>query len=175
MVLGIQAMRKLFSFKKCLFVFICLLSVSFNINAERIRLDREHGTVNSALQEMLSEQIALFTERQGKIELGRVGGSKSSCMADLFVSPETIFVVVESTKSKAEFYIDHPHDSFKDVLFQALVKRGKQSELSVDKKTESYKFIKDGDNLSIEAKQQGNIIECKFNLSKATLISGETE
>ena len=168
-------MRVLFKLSKCLFVIICILSVNLNISAERIRLDRKHGAVNNALQDMLAEQIAKFSEKQGKIELGRTGGNKSNCMADLFVSPETVFVVIDAAKSKAEFYVDHPHDSFKDVLFQALVKQGEQSELSVDKKTESYKFAKDGNNLTIKVKQQGDLVECKFNLSKATLVSGETE
>jgi len=160
-----------------LFLMNLLIISAAQVNAERIRFDRKHGEVNAALQEMLSKQVSTFSGGVGKIDLGREGNSKSSCVADLFVSPDTVYVVVESSKNKgrSEFYVDHPDDSFKDILFQALVKLESRSELSVDKKSGGYKFISDGDKLSIEVKQKGDVIECEFDLSKSILLSGETE
>lgn len=154
-----------------------LLLAATQANAERIRLDRKHGEVNSAFQSILSKQIAMFSDGVGKIDLGRESNSKGSCVADLFVSPDTVYVVVESlkTKARAEFYVDHPDDSFKDILFQALVKQDKYSELSVDKKSGGYKFTSDGTKLGVEVKQQGEVIECEFELDKSVLLSGETE
>ena len=162
-------------------VIVSLLCVMFSMSlssyAERIRLDRKHGTVNQALQTMLVEQVSVFGGGVGKLEFGRGNDSRGDCTADLFVSPDTIFTVVESRKAKAraEFYVDHPKDSFKNVLFQALTKQGNQSSLSVDKKTGGYKFISNGKKLTIEVKEQSKLIQCEFELSKVVLIAGETE
>lgn len=147
------------------------------LSAERIRLDRESGVVNKALQEMLSEQIANLNGGVGKLAFGLNAEAGGDCSADLFVSPDTVYAVVEmkKAKSRTEFYVDHPYDSFKDILFQALVKQGEQTELSVDKKSSGYKFIKKGNNLDIVIKQGGDSVECKFNLAKAELVSGATE
>jgi hypothetical protein len=89
----------------------------------------------------------------------------------------TVYVIVDSGKGKlsTEFYVDHPHDSFKDVLFQALVKQGSSAELAVDKKSGGYKFISNGKRLTIEVKQKGDSASCEFDLSKVVLVSGETE
>lgn len=154
-----------------------LLLASTQINAERIRLDRKHGEVNSALQAILSKQIEMFSGGVGKIDLGRESNGKATCVADLFVSPDTVYIVIESlkTKARAEFYVDHPDDSFKDILFQALIKEDNKSELSVDKKSGGYKFASDGSKLNIEVKQQGDVFECEFDLDKSVLLSGETE
>jgi len=156
---------------------ISLLTTAVVVHSERIRLDRKHGEVNTAFQGMLSKQISMFKDGVGKIDLGRDANSKGLCVADMFVSPDTVYVVVESLKNKvrAEFYVDHPDDSFKDILFQALVKQDNLTELSVDKKTGGYKFTNKGEVLTVEVKQQGNIIECEFDLGKSVLLSGETE
>jgi hypothetical protein len=145
--------------------------------AERIRLDRKHGEVNTAFQAILSKQISMFKGGVGKIDLGRESNSKGACVADMFVSPDTVYVVIESLKTKvrAEFYVDHPDDSFKDILFQALVKQDNLTELSVDKKTGGYKFISKGEILTVEVKQNGEILECEFDLGKSILLAGETE
>ncbi len=158
------------------YVTAMLIGFSSVVQAERIRLDRKHGAVNSALQGMLAAQIKFFSGGVGKIELGRSGGKKD-CTLDLFVSPNTVYVVLDSKKSRThtEFYVDHPKDSFKSVLFQALVKQGDKVELSVDKKTGSYKFIVKGNDLTAEVKSQGKTSSCSFDLEKAVLLSGETE
>lgn len=170
-------MKTLPKFVTLLILTISLLVTASVGTAERIRLDRKHGQVNAAFQEILAKQIAMFKGGVGKIDLGREGNGKSSCVADFFVSPDTVYVVVESLKSKvrAEFYVDHPDDSFKDILFQALVKQENLIELSVDKKTGGYKFISKGQILTVEVKQQGDILQCEFDLSKSVLLPGETE
>lgn len=157
-------------------VVLCFIFIA-TVQAERIRLDRKQGVVNEALQQMLVSQIASFPKGVGKLELGRVNDAKAACMVDLFVSPKTVYTVVEMKKGgeRSEFYVDHPDDSFKDVLFQTLVKEADMSELAVDKKLSSYKFRIKGNDLSIEVKSQGKVIECEFDLSKAVLLPGETE
>ena len=159
------------------FAVVLYFTLITTVQAERIRLDRKQGVVNEALQQMLASQIASFPKGVGKLELGREHDSKGACMVDLFVSPKTVYTVVEMKRGgeRAEFYVDHPDDSFKDVLFQTLVKEADMSELAVDKKLSSYKFRVKGNNLSIEVKSQGKVIECEFDLSKAVLLPGETE
>lgn len=146
------------------------------VSAERIRLDRKHGEVNGAFQKMLSTQIAKFSKGVGKIELGR-SGEKSDCAVDLFVSPETVFTVFSSKKEKiySEFYVDHPHASFKDVLFQALVIQGEQSTLSVDRKDGGYKFIFNGKKLGVEVRDGAKSAQCDFDVAKAIFTPEETE
>lgn len=153
-----------------------LLLMSVLASAERIRLDRKHGEVNGAFQKMLSTQIAKFPKGVGKIELGR-SGEKSDCAVDLFVSPETVFTVFASKKEKiySEFYVDHPHASFKDVLFQALVIQGEQSTLSVDRKDGGYKFIFNGKTLGVEVRDGAKSAQCDFDVAKAIFTSEETE
>ena len=93
------------------------------------------------------------------------------------ISPETIFTVFSAKKEKiySEFYVDHPHASFKDVLFQALVIQGEQSTLSVDSKDGGYKFIFNGKTLGVEVRQGSKSAQCNFDISKAGFVSGETE
>ncbi len=145
--------------------------------AERIRLDREHGVVNQALQEMLADQVSSFSGGVGKIELGRTASSKSDCMVDMFVSLDTVYITFDSKKTRlyTEFYVDHPNDSFKDVLFQALIKQGDERILSVDKKTGSYKIRVNKMNLDVTVKQGDKEAQCEFDLGSALLIGGETE
>ena len=161
-------------------VFVLILSIMLSssyVSAERQRLERKHGVVNQALQDMLEAQIAAFPSGIGKVEMGRGSGFKVSCTMDLFVSPETIFVALASkkTSSKAEFYVDHPHDSFRSVLFQALVTKGEERELSVDLKTGGYKFTIKGNDFDVKVKQKGTETSCEFDLAKAVLKPGETE
>lgn len=156
---------------------LILVLVSPVSAGNRQRLERKHGVVNHALQDMLSAQIGTFPSGIGKIEMGRGNGFKANCTADIFVSSDTMFVALESKKTsvKAEFYVDHPYDSFRNVLFQALVTQGNETELSVDQKTGGYKFKVKGSKLEIEVKQKGTVTSCAFDLSKAVLFPGETE
>lgn len=153
-----------------------LVILSTVASAERIRLDRKHGEVNGAFQKILSTQISKFPNGVGKIELGR-SGEKSDCAVDLFVSPETAFTVFSSKKEKiySEFYVDHPHASFKDVLFQALVIQGEQSTLSVDRKDGGYKFIFNGKTLGVEVRDGAKSAQCDFDIAKAIFTPDETE
>ncbi len=153
-----------------------LLVVSTMVSAERIRLDRKHGEVNGALQNMLAAQTSKFPNGVGKIELGR-SGDRGDCFVDLFVSPETVFTVFSAKKEKiySEFYVDHPYASFKDVLFQALVIQGEQSTLSVDSKDGGYKFIFDSKSLGVEVRSGAKSAQCDFDITKAIFIPEETE
>ncbi len=178
MIKSTQSLKQITRLAKFTLLSVTLFMVLIpSAQAERIRLDRKQGVVNDELQQMLTTQTAFFSKGVGKIEMGREKDSKSACVVDLFVSPKTVYAVIVSKKGteRAEFYVDHPDDSFKDVLFQNLVKESDMSELSVDKKLSSYKFLVKGNNLTIEVKSQEKVMTCELDLSKAVLLSGETE
>jgi len=106
-----------------LFIPVAGLSVSSSAIAETVvNIPRENGALLQEFKNLLHEQISQFEEGTGKIEL--LGTSnKKRCIANFYTNEDSTFLTIEVPANKAykEFYIDHPTQSFKPILFQKLI------------------------------------------------------
>ncbi len=142
-----------------------------------VKVPRENGAVHQEFKNLLNETLSKFRSGVGRVELvGKAGGE--TCNANFYTSGETTFVTmnVEDGDFYNEFYIDHPHQSFKKILFQNLIMNDENVELKVVQRDGGYSIVTDGKSLKLSSKAHGvESPTCRFSLAKATLHEGETE
>lgn len=142
-----------------------------------VKVPRENGAVHQEFKNLLSETISKFRSGVGRIEMNGNSG-KDTCAANFYTTKDTTFVTldVDNGQYYTEFYIDHPHQSFKQILFQNLIMNDNNVELKVVERDGGYSIITDGSTLTLQSKTgQDQSPPCQFSLAKATLHEGETE
>lgn len=142
-----------------------------------VKVPRENGAVHQEFKNLLNDTISKFRSGVGRIEMKGSAG-KETCSANFYTTNETTFVTldVDNGQYYTEFYIDHPHQSFKTILFQNLIMNDENVELKVVQREGGYSIITDGNTLTMSSKSgQQQSPPCKFSLAQATLHEGETE
>lgn len=142
-----------------------------------VRVPRESGALHQEFKNLLNQQISQFNRGIGRINLiGRAG--QRQCEANFFTNEETTFVTlsVDNQRFYEEFYIDHPSQSFRNILFQNLILNDDGVVLQVVRRDGGYSITTDGDRLMLSAKNERGIeSSCEFNLTQAALFEGEME
>lgn len=142
-----------------------------------VKVPRENGAVHQEFKNLLNATISKFRSGVGRIEMKGTAGDET-CSANFYTTNETTFVTldVDNGQFYTEFYIDHPHQSFKKILFQNLIMNDENVELKVVERDGGYSIVTDGNTLTMSSKtgklQSPN---CQFALARATLHEGETE
>ena len=142
-----------------------------------VKVPRENGAVHQEFKNLLNDTISKFRSGVGRIEMKGAAG-KDTCQANFYTTDETTFVTldVDNGQYYTEFYIDHPHQSFKQILFQNLIMDNKNVELKVVERDGGYSITTDGHTLTLISKTgDAQSPPCKFSLAKANLYEGETE
>ncbi len=143
-----------------------------------VKVPRENGAVHQEFKNMLSDTLNRFRSGVGRVELNGVASNDESCNANFYTNGDTTFVTMAVNEGTFynEFYIDHPHQSFKKVLFQNLIMDDSNVELKVVQRDGGYSIVTDGKKLKLSSKSRaGESPTCTFSLAKATLHEGETE
>lgn len=142
-----------------------------------VKVPRENGAVHQEFKNLLNETLSKFRSGIGRVELTGKAGNET-CNANFYTSGETTFVTmaVEDGDFYNEFYIDHPHQSFKKILFQNLIMNDENVELKVVQRDGGYSIVTDGKSLKLSSKSRGvESPTCQFSLAQAMLHEGETE
>ncbi|MEE2730380.1 MAG: hypothetical protein VYA55_06125 [Pseudomonadota bacterium] len=143
-----------------------------------VKVPRENGAVHQEFKNLLNETLSKFRSGIGRVELVGNAGSNTTCNANFYTSGETTFVTMAVADGDFynEFYIDHPHQSFKKILFQNLIMSDENVELKVVQRDGGYSIVTDGKSLKLSSKSHGvESPTCQFSLAQATLHEGETE
>jgi len=143
-----------------------------------VKVPRENGAVHQEFKNLLNDTISKFRSGVGRVELIGKASNNKACEANFYSNGDTTFVTmnVDSANFYNEFYIDHPHQSFKKVLFQNLIMKDDNVELKVVERDSSYSIVTDGSNLQLTSKDRNSESPtCQFSLAKAHLFEGETE
>lgn len=145
-----------------------------------VKVPRESGAVHTEFKTLLSEYIKEFDNGVGRISLkGNSDKNRNDqCKVDFFTNEETTFVTVNVDNGDFynEFYIDHPTQSFRKILFQNLIMRDEGVELKVVQRKGGYSILTDGKNLTISTNSKnGKQSSCSFDLAQANFFAGETE
>lgn len=141
-----------------------------------VKVPREKGAVHAEFKTMLSDYIKKFESGVGRIALkGEADGDQ--CQVDFYTNDNTTFVTVNVDNGDFynEFYIDHPSQSFRKILFQNLKMREDGVELEVVKRDGGYSILTDGQQLTVTTKANSGDSTCTFNLAQANFYEGETE
>lgn len=163
--------------KGCSLLAALLLSPLTLADSTVVKVPRENGAVHQEFKNLLNDTISKFRSGVGRIELTGTAG-RETCSANFYTTNETTFVTldVEDGKFYTEFYIDHPHQSFKKILFQNLIMNDENVELKVVERDGGYSIITDGNKLTMSSRSgQQSSPDCQFSLAQATLHEGETE
>ncbi len=146
--------------------------------ADVIRIARENGAVHREFRNMLADVLGRFPTGVGRAQLTGRAGSET-CVANLFTNTDTTFVTlnVGDREGYTEFYVDHPTQSFKSVLFQTLTETAGGKELKVVTREYEYSVKLEDERLSLQARQGKTDapLACSFDLASARLFEGETE
>lgn len=143
-----------------------------------VKVPRENGAVHQEFKNMLSDTLSQFHSGVGRVELSGKASNNETCNANFYTSGNTTFVTmtIDEGKYYNEFYIDHPQQSFKKILFQNLIMDDDNVELKVVQRDGGYSIITDGKELKLSSKSRaGQSPTCKFSLAQASLHEGETE
>lgn len=160
--------------------FLTLSATSSYVLADStiVKVPRENGAVHEEFKNLLNDTISQFRSGVGRVALEGKADNNKSCEANFYTNGDTTFVTmnVGNNDFYNEFYIDHPHQSFKKVLFQNLIMKDDNVELKVVERDGSYSIITDGSQLTLSSKDQKEESPiCQFSLAKAQLFEGETE
>jgi len=142
------------------------------------RIPRENGAVHQEFRRLLADVLGRFRSGVGRAELSGSAGSEP-CVVNLFTNHDTTFVTVNvgDRSDYTEFYVDHPAETFKSVLFQTLTDGDSGRELKVVAREREYAFLVDDDRMTL-ATRSGNTrpwVTCSFDLTSARLYEGQTE
>lgn len=143
-----------------------------------IKIPRENGAVHQEFRNLLADKIKQFKNGVGRLEmLGNADAGR--CIANFYTNTDTTFVTLDVDKGEyyTEFYIDHPTQSFRSVLFQNLTLNDEGTELKVVKRDGDYTIQTDGQRflLSVRDPKDREPTTCTFDLNTARLYDGETE
>jgi len=173
-----QDMRR-FLFSMLVFVPSCVLSLSLpNAQAEtREAIVRQAGALHRVWMMMIDDIVAQrLPSGVGRIAmLGRAG--RRDCDVNLYVNTQTTYVVlIVGTEYREEFYIDHPSQGFKAVLFQDRIVDGRRTAIEVEHQRRAYRIARDHKTLTVFSRRgeyAGSV--CRFDVAEAQYYDGETE
>lgn len=145
-----------------------------------VKVPRESGAVHKEFKTLLADYIKEFKHGVGRISLNgnTDNNKKDQCKVDFFTNEKTTFVTVNVDDGNFynEFYIDHPTQSFRKILFQNLIMRDEGVELKVVQRKSGYSILTDGQNLTVTTNTtNGEKSSCSFSLAQANFFEGETE
>lgn len=161
-----------------------LILVSLLINGAyagetKSKIARKSGEAHAVFLTLLKDVVEKLDNGVGRVSMEGSAGFGKSCKADFFISAETTYIVLATSDNNLfdEFYVDHPKQSFSNILFQSFIKNGKKETLRIDEKNGGgYSITRKGDKLSIiRMKDKNEFPECRFSLSDAKVFPGETE
>jgi hypothetical protein len=145
---------------------------------EVIRIPRENGAVHREFRQLLAEVLGRFQTGVGRAELSGSGGAEP-CVVNFFTNKDTTFVTVNVgyRTQYTEFYIDHPTESFKSVLFQSLTVGEKGRELKVVTRELEYSVQVEDDLMTLKTRagKTRPVVTCSFELASVRLYEGQTE
>jgi hypothetical protein len=145
---------------------------------EVIRIPRENGAVHREFRHMLTDVLGRFRSGIGRAELSGTAGAEP-CVVNLFTNTDTTFVTVNvgDRTRYTEFYVDHPTETFKSVLFQSVTLSDAGRELKVVMRDMEYSVLVDGDRMTLgtRAGKAKPWVTCSFDLTSARLFEGQTE
>ena len=160
---------------KIILVALAPISISSLVYAEDIKkIPRENGAVHREFRSLIGDYIQRFESGVGRISLV----DRDDCNVDFYTNKETTFVTMDMDDGDFynEFYIDHPTQSFRKILFQNLITHDSGKELKVVKRDEGYSILRDGQILTLTTKtKNGEDSKCTFDLAKASFYEGQTE
>lgn len=173
-------MQSVVSFISRIFILIVSFGYSLLVNAETVvNIPRENGALHQEFKNLLHEQISQFEDGIGRIEL--TGKSDDvSCIANFYTNEDSTFLSIDvpSESIYKEFYIDHPTQSFKPILFQKLILSDDGVEIRVVKRRFTFSIKSNGQTLTINTKSKSKrdkTPSCSFGLVDIKLFAGETE
>ena len=144
---------------------LCLSTLVF---AEDIRkIPRENGAVHKEFRILIDDYVKKFKTGIGRIALE--GGD--DCKVDFYTNKETTFVTINIDEGDFynEFYIDHPTQSFRKILFQNLITHDNGQELKVVKRDEGYSIIREGQSVTLACII--NKQECRFEIEALSITA----
>lgn len=147
-------------------------------SAEVISLPRKSGAVHTEFKNLLNAQIRQFQNGIGRISIVGESSRNNRCDISFYTNTDTTFVTLAEKGGDFynEFYIDHPSQSFRPILFQNLIKKEDSTKLSVEQRNGSYAIESKGAELIVSNKNdQGKKTSCSFSISAANFYEGETE
>lgn len=169
--------------KKLTSIFIPIIGLGLSIGVKAdtvVNIPRENGALHQEFKNLLHEQIAQFENGIGRIELKGNSSGDKRCIANFYTNEESTFLTIDVPKSNAykEFYIDHPTQSFKPILFQKLILSDNGIEIKVVKRRFTFSIKSNGQTLAISTKSKSKKDKspsCSFDLVNIKLYEGETE
>lgn len=173
--------RPLFLQRLLLLVLFVGLSISqFSVAETVVNIPRENGALHQEFKNLLHEQISQFENGIGRIELLGKSEKKKDCVANFYTHEDSTFLSIDVSADNMyrEFYIDHPTQSFKPILFQKLILSDDGVEIKVVKRRFTFSIKSDGETLAIHTKSRSKkdkTPSCRFNLTEINLYEGETE
>ncbi|MBV1882553.1 MAG: hypothetical protein KUG82_13025 [Pseudomonadales bacterium] len=170
-------MNKNYFFSTSLLLWTFATSLVYASNDNIIQIDRKNGEVHKEFIKLIEDQVAQLQDRSGRIAL--VGGSGiRNCTASLYISKQTTFVSlnINSLGYVDEFYIDHPSETFKTILFQNRITKNGSTAINVDHKDGGYTVKLENKTLVIQSrKQTSKSPACRFPFSRASYFNDESE
>lgn len=152
--------------------------LSASAMAQTTSLPRKSGSVHAEFKTMLKDQIKTFRQGVGRIAIAGTSANQQACNVNIYTNRTTTFVTLSTDKGRFydEFYIDHPSQSFRSILFQNVKKTEAGQTLNVTKKGSSFSIGAQDEKLTVSSKNtQGRSTTCTFNLKTAAYFEGETE
>ena len=144
---------------------------------EVVKVPRESGAVHAEFKRLLGNYLKRFDSGVGRMALtGRSGNDE--CLVNFYTNPKTTFVTmnVDDGDFYSEFYIDHPTQSFRNILFQNVTTRPDGVELKVTERNGGYAILTKGNMLTVTTEGNGSKSSaCQFDLAKAAFYKGQTE
>ena len=155
-----------------------LLTAMDAMAASVTRIPRENGAVHAEFIGMIRPLLTQLPEGVGRIELnGEADGDE--CSIQLYSNTDTTFVTlnVDEGRFYTEFYIDHPTQSFRSIMFQTLTTEDEHRELRVISREGEYAVGVDEDSLSLTVKtaQSDSPLTCTAAMEDARFHPGQTE
>jgi len=172
--------RPLYLHRLLLLIPLIGLSLSQTSFAETVvNIPRENGALHQEFKNLMHEQISQFENGIGRINLPGKSGNKD-CTANFYTHEDSTFLSIDirANDTYKEFYIDHPTQSFKPILFQKLILSDDGVEIKVVKRRFTFSIKSNGETLTIHTKSKSKkdkTPSCTFQLVDVKLFEGETE
>jgi len=152
--------------------------LSTQAEARRFKIDRAPGAFNAELLLLIDDLVSQFEDGVGLVKFKGEDERGRECLVNLYVSESSSYLTL-SRKKKAfydEFYLDHPHISFTDRLFQFKVENEEHTLIQVDEKNGGFSLSRNDKELTVVRRyDRKKSISCKILVDNARYYEGQTE